>query len=190
MVLASAPARLTAVTAGIALAATGFIGGAAAFADDDSEREDHSEQYEREDHDDDRDEGEDRDDDSDNTRTADRQTNCTGVADASLHVERSSAKRLAVEVDVDNVTPGEQWLLEVWHNGKQRLSSTRVAEADGEVDAYRTVKNRRGKDRIRLRATSENDQTCTAKVQGFKAAAKAPKNKAGKPPEDYTSRPS
>lgn len=174
----SRAARLTVATAGVALMASSFVGGVA-WADD-GESDDHSEYEEHDSY----------DHESDDDGAPELDDTCTGDSDATLSVNRKSARKLAVEVDVQTTTPDEQWLLQVWHNGHRRLSTTRSTDGNGQTSAFKSVRDRRGQDHIELRAVSQSGEECTADVKGFQGAAVAPKTSNGSAPGRHTSKPS
>lgn len=164
--------RLTIAAVAVGLAASGLVGGVAVADDDRDEHSEYEDQdrYGRED---------DHDDDA-----------CSGTSEASVDVERAGPRRLVVDAEIENSTSEERWLLEVWHNGRQRVSTTLVADREGDLELTKSLKDRRGKDVIELKATSESGETCSAASEGFAAASKAPKKSGGKAPGNHTSKPS
>lgn len=145
-----------------------------AFADDDDDYREACSQAVAADYDDDR---EDCDDDSGQD-----------VLQPVLDVERASSGRIEVEAGVEHATPGQSWRLEIWQNGRQRVTTTVTADAEGDAEIQRLLKNRRGADRIQLRASGADGQELTTQVK-FKAADRAPQRGNG---GDYpnSSRPS
>lgn len=135
-----------ALAAGGAVIAGTLAAGGAAFADDDDDHDKH----ESSEHD----EG-------------------YGEPAAELDVE-TAGRRLHVEAGVEDGQPGQQWRLEIRQNGQQRLTTTRTADEDGEVEVHKMLRNRPGKDTIELIATDEQGQTHTATASAFKRADRSP----------------
>lgn len=191
----SKPATFGAIAAGAAVLVGGLTATSGiAFADDDDDYENYACTTDRavntrdDEDDDDRYETEDDERDCDDapspstsptpapTATPTPVVGAELAANAELLVERAGARRLAVQAGVENSAPGEAWRLEVWQNGRQRLTTTRLADTTGQIEINRSLKNRPGKDRIRLTATNSAGERVSAKVQGFKAATRPPQN--------------
>ena len=179
----STPGRIGALAIGTAVMASGLVAtGGTAFADDD-EYDHHSTctstPLSNRDHDEYDDEYEDECDDSATpapTPTPDPTETTPPVANALLSVQRESARRLAVDAGVENGNPGESWRLEVWQNGRKRLSTTVTANSSGTAQVSHALKNRPGTDKIKVVGTGASGQRVTAKVKGFAAAPRPPQN--------------
>lgn len=195
------PVRIGALALGTAVMATSLVtAGSAAFADDDDEIDGHdtcatiasTHEDTADDYDNDREDQGDDDSDQCATPVADSSSNpsADATANALLSVQRETRKRLVVEAGVENADAGQSWRLEVWQNGRQRLTMTEVTDTTGAVQVTRALKDRRGTDRIRLVATSSSGERVDAKVKGFRAAPRPPQNSNNHPNGSGTSKPS
>lgn len=89
---------------------------------------------------------------------------CSAGAVWDLNVEREHGL-LDIDFEIEQATPGESWTVSFVRNGT--LIGKRVAVADrrGEVEVDRNVRAVRGVNRIDVRATGANGQTCHGSIR-------------------------
>jgi hypothetical protein len=89
---------------------------------------------------------------------------CTASSTWDLNVEKEG-KRIEIDVDVESLRANQKWQVRVWHNGSRIAKVTRVTGRDGELDVDRTVRNKKGKDRITFKAVSSTGEVCRATLR-------------------------
>lgn len=85
----------------------------------------------------------------------------SGVANLALEKENGY---IEADFEVENVSPGRTWRLQLAHNGTVRAKSTLPTDYEGDVDISRQVTDTRGKDRFVAKAMGPNGEMCRVKL--------------------------
>lgn len=86
---------------------------------------------------------------------------CSAGAWWDLSMEREFGY-LEIDMDIERARPGERWTISLTHNGTAKKAVRAFADYEGDVDAQWILRDRRGVDRVVVKATSASGQTCTA----------------------------
>ncbi|HEV7804803.1 MAG TPA: hypothetical protein VGO80_03225 [Solirubrobacteraceae bacterium] len=113
-------------------------------------------------------------DDKGGTRTSSRSRSrterrvagtCTGNSTAKLEVKRRDG-RLKTEFEVDQNADGVTWHVELRHDGRLAVRTTRTTKApSGSFSLERRLRNGAGRDTIRAEATSPSGEVCSARLR-------------------------
>jgi hypothetical protein len=83
---------------------------------------------------------------------------------ASLSLEKEFGNRIEVDFEVENAVPNRTWNVRIKHDGRTSLRTVRATDFEGELDVIHNVKDRRGKDRVVVRAKSSTGEVCRVKL--------------------------
>lgn len=89
---------------------------------------------------------------------------CSAGARWDLSLEREFGV-IDIDFEIDAATPGEKWTVKITRNGSKVLRVSQVADAEGEIDVNHIVRDRAGRDRISVSATSASGQSCRGKLR-------------------------
>ena len=83
-----------------------------------------------------------------------------------LYTKHDHDLRRAFEVDfeVENAVPNRTWNVRIKHDGRNTLRTQRATDFEGELDVIHNVRDRRGQDRIVVRAKSTTGEVCRVKL--------------------------
>lgn len=91
----------------------------------------------------------------------DKSGTCSAGAWWELSLDREFGV-LEVDFDIERARPGESWTFTIKHNGQARKAVRTVADYEGEADAQWFFRERAGRDKVAVVATSSSGQTCKA----------------------------
>lgn len=91
----------------------------------------------------------------------DKAGTCSAGAWWELSLDRESGI-LEVDFDVERARPGERWTFTIKHNGQTGKAVRTVADYEGDADAQWFFRDRPGRDKVAVLATSSSGQTCKA----------------------------
>jgi hypothetical protein len=83
---------------------------------------------------------------------------------ASLSLEKEFGNRIEVDFEVENAVPNRTWNVRIKHDGRNTLRTQRATDFEGELDVIHNVRDRRGQDRIVVRAKSTTGEVCRVKL--------------------------
>ncbi len=93
------------------------------------------------------------------------ETGKSGMCSAGAWWEMSLEREfrvLDIDMDIEGARAGESWTFTVTHNGKSKKTVRTVADYEGDVDAQWMARDRKGTDRVVVKAKSASGQTCVA----------------------------
>ncbi len=90
---------------------------------------------------------------------------CTNQSRWELQLEREHGQ-VEVDFEADTTSTGATWKVKVKHNGKVDYKGKRVSDRDGEFEVDRLLADKRGKDKVVVRAkNTATGEICKAKLK-------------------------
>ena len=77
---------------------------------------------------------------------------------------RTEVNLREVDFEVENAVPNRTWNVRIKHDGRNTLRTQRATDFEGELDVIHNVRDRRGQDRIVVRAKSTTGEVCRVKL--------------------------
>jgi hypothetical protein len=90
------------------------------------------------------------------------QCSATSYWDLSVEKERGL---IDIDVDIESRQARQEWTVKVKHNGRTVFNRTRITDGEGELDADRTVRNKKGKDTVAFTARSSAGESCSGRLR-------------------------
>lgn len=89
---------------------------------------------------------------------------CTRGSRMKTKLERDGRRWFEVDAEIYG-PPRKQWTIKIKQNGRLKHTVRLRGDSDGELDTYRYLRNRPGRDRVVVKARSAAGERCVARLR-------------------------